>query len=523
MLKPKIRMKTKTSPSAWLLTTFTATAFLLFGDSSLKGQTWIGPSGTGDAGSWATDSNWNPATRPNSAGAAAIFNNPPATRAITVDSGATGFIVGSISFDNTSSTTNNTSVNTGTTGSKLILDNSGSEAAITTTGNGPGNNTIQSPLVLSNSLTATVNQTTSISGSGSLNLTAVISGPGGFTKSGDGLATFGTGAKTYTGPTVLGGGRLRISSAASPNATASFTINGGQLTLISAANYTFGSGPLNLNGAGPITGPFAAFPGAIRPDTGLAIAINNAVVLQSDAMIHVQGSASGSLTLPNAVSGPGKLTFTSPAHDANLGVLVLGGANTYAGGTLIDGGTLVVSNAAGSLGTGNVTVKSANLVFAGASAKLKIQAAVTNAIADAATLSLAGGNVAGVADDGSVELESGVNEVVGGLVLGGVTQGSGTYGSTASSAAIQNDEFFAGPGIVTVVAPTAPPLLQITLSVPDVIISWPTNAAGFVLQELSDLTATNWMAVTNSIVVSGTNNTVTKNASSGTDFFRLRN
>src|SRR5439155_9007852 len=135
---------------------------------------------------------------------------------------------------------------------------------------GTGNNSFAEPLVLNDSVNGIVNQTTSSSAAGSLNLTATMSGTGGFTKSGDGLATFGTGAKTYTGATVVNGGRMRISSAAAPTATSSLTVNtGGQLNLITAATYAFGSGPLNLNGSGPTSGPFAVFPGAIRNDTGL--------------------------------------------------------------------------------------------------------------------------------------------------------------------------------------------------------------------------------------------------------------
>jgi hypothetical protein len=72
-------------------------------------------------------------------------------------------------------------------------------------------------------------------------------------------------------------------------------------------------------------------------------------------------------------------------------------------------------------------------------------------MADNATLSLAGGKVAGLADDGYVDLGLGVNEVVGALVLGGVAQPLGTYGSSLSTAAFKNDEYFAGSGIVTVV------------------------------------------------------------------------
>ncbi len=426
---------------------------LLLGQAlSMRAETWNLPAG----GSWNTAINWNPASVPNGAGANATFNNaasgsnPAQTgnRTVTADAAQT---VGSINFNNDAANTFTTSVTTGTGGS-LTFDETGAGPATITVPVvlGTGNNTISAAMTLTDSLVATVDDITASSTAGALNLTATITGPGGFTKQGDGLATFGSGAKTYTGPTVLSGGRMRMSLLARAQSTSSFTINaGGQLTLISAGTFDFGTGILTLNGAGPTTGPFSAFPGAIRNDTGLAITINNTVVLQSDTVLHVQGSASGSMTLAGVVSGPGKLTLASTPHDANLGMLLLNGANTYAGGTVVDGGTLQVSGANATLGAGNVTVSSANAAFGGASAKLSIQAGVLNAIADTATLSLGGGAAAGVADDGCVDLGAGVNEIVGNLVLGGVTQGPGTYGSTSSAATFQNDEYFAGTGIVT--------------------------------------------------------------------------
>jgi autotransporter-associated beta strand protein len=478
-------------------------------------------------GTWDSLANWNPAGVPNGVGASAVFNsaasanNPAQTgnRTITADGGQT---VGSIVFNNDAANAFTTSITTGAGGS-LTFDETGAGPATITVPAvaGTGNNTISAAITLADSLVATVSNITASSAAGALNLTATISGPGGFTKLGDGLATFGTGAKTYTGSTVIGGGRIRISVAAQPSTTSSFTISaGGQVTQITAGSITFGSGTLYLNGAGPATGPFAPFPGAIRNDTGLISTINSAaVVLQSDTLIHVQGTA-GSTTIANSVSGPGKLTFTATPHDANLGTLVLNGANTYGGGTVVDGGTLDVNAASATLGTGDVTVHSANLVFGGASAKLKIEPGVLNAIADTATLSLDGGKTAGIADDGYVDLGAGINEIVGGLKLGGVTQSAGIYGSTSSGATFQNDEYFSGSGIVTVVAAPTPPLLTITLSSPDVIISWPTNAVGYQLQAVGALTET-WSNDNTTIVVSGTNNTVTETI--GTNkFYRLK-
>lgn len=400
-------------------------------------------SGPAAGGSWATPGNWTPATVPNAVSATADFPANAANRTVTVDSGTSGFTVGAITINTGGAFTN--AINTGTSGSKLILDNGGSGAKITSAGAGTGRTTFNAPLVLNETVTVDTAQTGMVS-TDSLNFVGGISGTGGFIKNGDNAASFGTNAKTYTGTTTLNNGRMRISSAAAPTSTSSFTINsGGQLELISAATYALGTGALNLNGAGPTTGQFSPFPGAIRPSTGLIITISNPVNLQSDAVIHVQGAAAGSLTLSGVVNGVGQLTFTAANSNNDIGKLTLTNANGYSGGTLVQGGTLVVSGASATLGTGNVTVNNAASVAS--VAVLSILSGVSNAIADGATLSLAGG-AAGMAN-----LGAGVNDLVGSLVLGGVVQTqAGTYGSTSSGAMFQSDTYFSGSGVVSLAA-----------------------------------------------------------------------
>jgi autotransporter-associated beta strand protein len=437
---------------------------VLAGSTALAQSNYSGPD-TGASATWNSAASWTPSGIPNAVGAQVTFANNPsaANRVVTVDSGATGFTVGSISF--TLATTNSftNAINTGTSGSKLIFDNGGSGVSITTGGSGTGNNTFNAPLVFNEMVTGTVNQTTSTSGAGSLNLVSAISGNGGFTKLGDGLATFGTGAKTYTGATVLGdvngvlgGGRMRISQAAQPSATSSFTIYAGaQLDFITVGGaYSFGSGNLNLNGAGPTTGPFAAFPGAIRQDTGLLTSIANNTVLQSNTTLHVQATAgtggnatpTGQMTMNGIISGPGKLTLTAPNSNVDQGLLILTNANTYSGGTLVQGGIVDVNGANATLGTGNVTVD--NTGSPSSIARLQIEANVLNAFASTSILSLLGGGTAGVADQNYAIVNS--NQTVGGLVLGGVPQAPGTYGSSTSGATFQFNEYFSGNGIVTV-------------------------------------------------------------------------
>jgi fibronectin-binding autotransporter adhesin len=282
------------------------------------------------------------------------------------------------------------------------------------------------------------------------------------TKNGDGLMTYGTGGKTYTGPTFLNGGRTRISSAANPSSTATFTINSGaQFNPISGASYALGAATLYLNGSGATTGPFAVFPGAIRPDTGLAVTISNtSVVLQSDTLLHSQATAgtgaaatpTGSLSLSGVISGPGKLTLTAPGSSIDIGNYVLTGNNTYTGGTLVAGGVLRVSGATAHLGSGTVEVT--NATSPSAIARMEIQSGVTDAIGNDATLKLAGGGAANAADQNFIILGSGVNEQVGGLVLGGVVQTlPGTYGATGSGATFVFDDYFSGTGVVTLPEP----------------------------------------------------------------------
>jgi fibronectin-binding autotransporter adhesin len=450
-----------------------AVALALGSAGSAQAAVFQGITGTA---SWNATTNWNPATVPNGTGANATFNNgatannPAQTgnRTITADTAQT---IGSLIFNNDVANTFTNSITTGTAGS-LTFDETGAGPATISVpaGSGTGNNTISAPMILTDNVVAQVDNTNTASATGALNLTAAISGPGGFTKQGDGLMTFGTGAKTYTGATNIPGGRTRMSIAAHPTANSSFTINsGGQVELISNGTYAFGGNPLNLNGNGATTGPFAAFGGAIRPTRAVAATITAPVNLQSDTVLHMQATngtgaspttANGNMTFTNTISGPGKLIFTASNSDIDQGFLILSGTNTYTGGTLVQGGILQVTGAAANFGTGDVTVD--NAASPVSIARMEITSGVLDAINDGATLSLAGGGVAGAADRNFAILDPGVNETVAGLVLAGVTQTQlGTYGSSTSDATFKNDEFFSGTGVITLAATPEPATLSL--------------------------------------------------------------
>jgi hypothetical protein len=109
------------------------------------------------------------------------------------------------------------------------------------------------------------------------------------------------------------------------------------------------------------------------------------------------------------------------------------------------GGTLT-AGANGAFGTGDVTVASTAV-------SLTLSSGFTNTISNSATLSLAGdGLLDNAAVAGFAFLASGVNETVGGLVLGGLMQNiPGTYGATGSGATHTFDDYFQGTGVLTVV------------------------------------------------------------------------
>lgn len=162
---------------------------------------------------------------------------------------------------------------------------------------------------------------------------------------------------------------------------------------------------------------------------------NHATNTTNQTILHSANTA-GAQTWSGDISGTGSIKRVGAD-----GTTILSGANTYAGGTTVESGTLTVSGSSATLGTGNVTVTGGTL---------DISTGVANAIADTAMLSISG--------TGLAALGAGINELLAGLVLDGIAQGDGTYGSSDSSAIFQFDQWFSGDGILTVAAiPTGLP------------------------------------------------------------------
>jgi fibronectin-binding autotransporter adhesin len=186
-----------------------------------------------------------------------------------------------------------------------------------------------------------------------------------------------------------------------------------------------------------------------------------AFTLNGDLSFRVMGT--GVLNIGDRIVGAGQVT------KIGVGPMRVSNTNTYQGGTVVDRGRLAVgadpatstqfgSHAAtvGTLGTGDVTVT-------GTATFLQLEAGVSgvDVISDTATVSLAGGGTAGLADNGYMLLDAGIFETIGALSLDGVFQPTGTYGSTASAATFQNDEYFSGPGVLNVTLVPEPTSLAV--------------------------------------------------------------
>ncbi len=320
----------------------------------------------------------------------------------------------------------------GTTGSATI-DTSNSTGALILTGNITASGAGSKTLTLSGGNNDNVQGI--ISDNSVSNTTSV-------SKTGTGTWIL-SGANTYSGGTTVRNGTLSIASiglAGNPgNLGTNSTINLGNGNNTGTLAYT-GAGEttdrvINLNGTGG--GGTIDTTGA----TGALIFTSNFTATGLGAKTLTLKGGNGDTIQGAIVDSSGGATALSKTGN---GTWILSGANTYSGGTNISNGVLQLVGANATLGLGNVTVTSG-------ATRLDITTGVLNAINDTATLSLAGGGTPGVADFGYARLGTGIDEVVGTLILNGVNEAPGTYGSSTSGAANQFDEFFNGNGIITVV------------------------------------------------------------------------
>ena len=184
------------------------------------------------------------------------------------------------------------------------------------------------------------------------------SGTAGYIKTGDGVLALMGG--TYGGGFTLNAGTviLRHVNALGSGATNTLKLNGG--IVASDANHDL----TGKYGGGITIGGNVQFGDGTGPASGSAnLTFSNNVNLGNSNRIFTLGHA-GATTFNGVVSGTANLRIEATANGAG-GKIVLGGANTYTGGTTVAGGVLQFNTAASIGGTGSVAVNSGGTMATG--------------------------------------------------------------------------------------------------------------------------------------------------------------
>jgi fibronectin-binding autotransporter adhesin len=304
-----------------------------------------------------------------------------------------------------------------------------------------------------------------------------VSGPGSLSKYGTGLLRLDNSSATWTGGTFIHNGTIQLGVGGSngllPGTLAvpsSIVIDAGAtLKFLRGSNKSFFD---NISGAGGVTIANAnnakvrlvstnTYTGLTRIDSGVLMIGQGNMGEPGSIVSDVLNNANLDFNRVEDIGYGGTISGTGSVTKEAAGILTLTGASTYSGGTTVLAGKVAMSGASATLGTGIVTVSSAS------GSAVKINGGVANAIADAATLKLAGcnaavgctGGVLGTADGGYIDLAAGINEHVAALMFSSnngstfIPQVNGTYGSSASGANFKVNEYFAGSGILTVGLP----------------------------------------------------------------------
>jgi len=242
-------------------------------------------------------------------------------------------------------------------------------------------------------------------------LSGPITGTGSWTKTGLGRLIL-SGANTYTGTTTVNAGVLQAGSVSAFSAGSAFTVNTGAILDLNGFNSVIGS----LSGSGLVT--------------------NTGGVGASSATLSV-GADNASTTFDGVLQNGSPLALTK----VGTGTLTLTGANSYSGGTNLNGGTLAISSDV-NLGTGPLTFNGGTLeALAGgggivSSKTIALNSAGGTFSADTSTASTLSGVITGAGSwtktgPGTLIL-TGANTYSGGTTISEGTLQLGNGGSSGS-------------------------------------------------------------------------------------------
>ena len=198
--------------------------------------------------------------------------------------------------------------------------------------------------------------------------------------------------------TVTNGGVLRVGEYTYDGAglgsiavnTSYWTLNNGRLEITKDSDGTFGNGLTVAAGGGTVE--------VVNGASTMSMTADNTHYIQLNGILTITGAGSMTTTSDNVFRGNGSLIKDG------TGTLTLANSSTFTGGVVLNGGTLIVSNAAG-LGTkkslsvtGNASIGGISAAYQGLSlssgVSLDVSAVDNNAglTMNSGTLSLSGGN-----------------------------------------------------------------------------------------------------------------------------------
>jgi fibronectin-binding autotransporter adhesin len=179
-----------------------------------------------------------------------------------------------------------------------------------------------------------------------------LSGTAGITKNGSTTLTIAT-ANVNSGPTVINGGTVQVGNGGTLGDLGSGNVtNNGALVFAQSDNHTVsgsvsGSGSVTQQGGGVVTlvadntysGPTTISSGTLQIGNGGSTGLLGANSVTDNGTLAF--NRTGSLTIPNTISGAGSLAFSGG------GIFTLTGANSYSGGgvTVNTGSKLIIGNA----------------------------------------------------------------------------------------------------------------------------------------------------------------------------------
>ncbi len=277
-----------------------------------------------------------------------------------------------------------------------------------------------------------------VNGTNNVQMGVALAGTGSLVIAGSGAVDMHNVAgapSTYTGGTFINSATnvFLSSTAVGVFGTGAITLTGGTINSNAAASTI--SNAINLNG---VVGFSNNAGGDLTVFTG-------AVTLTNNTFLTVNGTAATNVSFDGAISGPNSLTVVG-----GTGTVILNNANTYAGGTVLDGGLLQVGHS-NALGAGTLTLAggtilasvSVNLPNAVVIPNTTVTIAGTNNLTFSGSTTLIGTATLAVTDTGLVTF-SGVISGTGQLTTAGsnagsvlVLSGNNTYsgGTTVNGAA----------------------------------------------------------------------------------------